>query len=86
MRDLRMYHLISQRLNNRRSDNRWLCAEYGTRYLSVELRQDRVRLRLNRIYSIEPIVRAVNRYINHAKRKEQLLDVVQAVKLLSRCS
>lgn len=46
--------------------------EYGSRYLSVELCQDRVRLRLNRIYSIEPIVRTVNRYINHGKRKEQL--------------
>jgi len=57
---------------------------YSTQYLLVELCQDRVRVRLNRIYSAEPIVAVVNRYINHGKRKEQLRGGAQAIKLLSR--
>lgn len=59
-------------------------AQSSIRYLLVELCQDLVRLRLNRIYCIELIVRAVNRYINHEKKKEQLLGGAQAIKLLSR--
>lgn len=40
-------------------------------------------IELNQIYCIESIVRAVNQYINHEKRKEQLLGSAQAIKLLS---